>query len=278
MKEDDQMALMSALRSQERARVDGEADTTELSTIPTEALARLDRIASASVLAAGLAHEVANPLSVLLGALDGIERRVRELRSRGTMVGAVDALSAELELASASTTAITDVIHDFQLFLRSQDPNIPSGSRADVREAVQRAVRIAEHRLESVARVEVQLRDVPAVRGSAGRIVQVVLNLLLNAAEALASRSQSQNLVAVRLDVAAGRVLIEVSDNGPGLPSSVRERLFEPGVGQRAGRPSSGLGLAISRELVRKMQGEIAVSSLPGAGTTFIVSLPVAGV
>ena len=104
--------------------------------------------------------------------------------------------------------------------------------------------------------------------------MQVVLNLLLNALEALASRERAQNRITVRVDVAAGRALIEVSDNGPGLPRDGVERLFAPAGPRRAGRASSGLGLPISRELVRKMGGEITVSSLPGTGTTFLVSLP----
>ena len=109
-------------------------------------------------------------------------------------------------------------------------------------------------------------------RGS--RIVQVVLNLLLNALEALASRARAENRITVRVDVAAGRAVIEVSDTGPGLPRDIGERGFEVGLIRRAGRASTGLGLPISRELVRKMGGEITVSSLPGAGTTFLVSLP----
>ena len=80
----------------------------------------------------------------------------------------------------------------------------------------------------------------------------------------------------VRLDVSGGRVLIEVSDNGPGVDAAVRERIFEAGVSQKPGRASSGLGLAISRELVRRMGGEITVASQAGRGTTFTVALPAA--
>jgi signal transduction histidine kinase len=160
------------------------------------------------------------------------------------------------------------------MFLRQDAPRAtPSASVTD---GVQRALRIVSARLRVVARVDVDLRDVPAVRAPVGRIVQVVLNLLLNATEALAHREKSQNLVAVRTDWAAGRVLIEVSDNGPGLAAAVRGRVFEAGVSHKAGRATSGLGLAISRELVHKMGGEITVSSLPGAGTTFLVALPAA--
>jgi signal transduction histidine kinase len=270
MKEDTDMMRIA------RAEMDPDA-TPELappeqSTLPTEVLARLDRLATASVLASGLAHEIASPLSALLGALDGLERRIRDVRRTGA-ASDLDELAVDLELATVSSTAITDLVHDFQLFLR-QEP--PRATLASPREAVQRALRLVSQRLGVIARVEVELRDVPMVRAPLGRIVQVVLNLLMNACEALAYRDKALNLLAVRTDTAAGRVLIEVWDNGPGLSAAVRGRLFEPGVSYKPSRTSTGLGLAISRELVQKMGGEISVSSLPGAGTTFLVSLPVA--
>jgi two-component system, NtrC family, sensor kinase len=270
MKEDDDM--LNAVRVPREPQASS-LDAPELSTIPTEALARLDRLACASLLSAGLAHEIANPLGVLLGALDALERRMRDIRRQGaTAPGDVDALAAELEVASTTSGAMTDLVHDFQLFLRPE-PRVPARV-ADVRDAVERALRITRPRLQALARVDLVLRDAPRVSMASSRIVQVVLNLLLNATEVLANRSRAENLVTVRVDAAAGRALIEVSDNGPGLPDAIRERVFEAGVSQRVGRASTGLGLAISRELVRKAGGEITVSSLPGAGTTFLVSLP----
>jgi signal transduction histidine kinase len=166
-------------------------------------------------------------------------------------------------------------VHDFQSFLRAAPE--PNPGVADVRKAVERALRLARARLRAVTHLEVELRAAPLVKARASRIVQVVLNLVLNALEVLAARERSQNRITVRVDVAAGRALIEVSDNGPGLPREGVERLFEPSAARPAGRASSGLGLPISRELVRKMGGEITVSSLPGSGTTFLVSLPPAG-
>jgi signal transduction histidine kinase len=267
MKEDDDM--LQAIRSSMGLSDAGE----EWGQVSTEALERLDRLAAASVLAAGLAHEIASPLGALLGALDGIERRVRELRRRDDAAARdVDELAEELEIASESTSAITDLVHDFQSFLRAApDPQVGA---VDVRQAVERALRLARARLRVVAQVEVELRAAPRVNARASRIVQVVLNLLMNALEALAHRERSENRITVRVDIAAGRALIEVSDNGPGLPRENVERLFAAGGARRSGRASSGLGLPISRELVRKMGGEITVSSLPGAGTTFLVSLP----
>jgi signal transduction histidine kinase len=271
MKEEDDMREAVRICTE---RLQGGAEAQERSVVSTEALERLDRLASASVLAAGLAHEIASPLGALLGALDGIERRVRDLRRRGDAAARdVDELAEELEIASESTSAITDVVHDFQSFLRAA-PEREAGV-ADVRQAVERALRLARARLRAIAHVEVELRAAPRVYARGSRIVQVVLNLLLNALEALAGRPRAENRIIVRVDVTAGRALIEVSDNGPGLPRDVPgERLFEAASVRRAGRATSGLGLPISRELVRKMGGEITVSSLPGAGTTFLVSLP----
>jgi signal transduction histidine kinase len=274
MKEDDEMLNVAYVPMED---AEGAAEVEERSTIPTEALARLERLATASVLAAGLAHEIASPLGALLGALDTIERRVRELRRAGGAAARdAEALVEDLELASESTAAITDLVHDFQAFQRAAPD---AGSNAtDVRQAVERALRLARARLRAVAQVEVELRAAPRVNARANRIVQVVLNLLLNALDALAPRARAENRITVRVDVAAGRALIEVSDNGPGLPADLGESVFDAGARRRSGRPSSGpgsgLGLPISRELVRKMGGEITVSSLPGAGTTFLVSLP----
>jgi two-component system cell cycle sensor histidine kinase/response regulator CckA len=272
MTEDDDM--LEATRAKlDRAIEPNEAVTVELSTLPTEALARLDRLASTSLLASALAHEIANPLGGLLEAHAAIEERVRDMRRRGaTAAGDVDALGNDLDLASTCAGAITDLVHDFQSFLRPSKTVGPV--LVDVRDAVERALRIAGPRVRAIARVDLDLVDVPPVEAQASRIVQIVLNLVLNAAEALAQRARDQNFVAVRVSGAAGRVLIEVSDNGGGLPASVRERVFEPGVTEKSGRAGAGLGLAISRELARKMGGDIAVSSLPGAGTTFLVSLP----
>jgi signal transduction histidine kinase len=267
MKEDDHMTP-TALASKPVAVPAPSAP--ELSTVPTETLARLDRLAQASIHAAGLAHEIANPLGSLLASIELLESRVRDLRRRSSIDPSdLDTVAEDLQLASDATASITDLIHDYQRFLRADDGRAPP--EADVRHAVEQALRIARPRLRATARVDLQLRDVPPVRTLPGRIVQVVLNLLLNATEALGGRPEKENLICVRLDFAAGRTLIEVSDNGPGLSPAVHERLY-PSPGSV--HVPDGMGLRISQELVHRMGGNILISSLPGAGTTFIVSLP----
>jgi signal transduction histidine kinase len=122
--------------------------------------------------------------------------------------------------------------------------------------------------------VSVLLGEAPPVRVPENRITQMVLNLLLNAADALGDRPWNANLVEVRLSTVEHWAVIEVKDNGPGIDAATRQRLFEPGVTGKAGGGSLGLGLAICRELARAAGGEISVSSPLVGATLFRIALP----
>ncbi len=251
-----------------------------LVTLPIEAVARLDRMATASMLATGLAHEIANPLSCLIAALDGLGQQLERLRARGEEVlpidKALDELASELELASVSGNEIFAQVRDFQQFLRPRE--LESAAAIDLKAPILRAVRMSRARLGSKSPVSVVLGDAPAVRIPGSRVTQIVLNLLLNAADALGDRPWSANQVEVRLATVEHWAVIEVKDNGPGIDAATRQRLFEPGVtskeGVKNGGQSLGLGLAICRELARAAGGEISVSSPLTGSTLFRVALP----
>ena len=269
---------LTALVSQHEDQVQGGAAPFEhhVTPVPTQALARLDRFASTSLLATGLAHEIANPLSTLMAALDWAKERVGRMRQQGAADAAqLDKLAPDVELALVSAQSITALIRDFQLFLRPDEITPVVGS-AEVKPAVERALRMARARLGSVAPIATELGEAPPVRIPATRITQIVLNLLLNAADVLADRPWSANVVEVVLKTADGRAVIEVRDNGPGLTPQARRHLFEPGHSTKAPGPgtSLGLGLAISRQLARLSGGDITVTCPPGGGTVFSVVLP----
>ena len=265
---------LTALVSQheDQARDDDAPFEHHVTPVPTQALARLDRIATASLLAAGLAHEIANPLTTLMAALDWTNERIERLRKHPVADAVqVDKLATDVELAVVSARAITALVRDFQLFLRP-DEVTPVMGAAEVKPAVERALQMGRARLGAVTPVSTDFGEAPAVRVPSTRITQIVLNLLLNAADALADRAWSANAVEVALRTADGRALIEVRDNGPGMPPETRRHLFEPGrTGKHAG---SGFGLAISRQLARLSGGDITVTCPPGGGTVFRVVLP----
>jgi signal transduction histidine kinase len=227
------------------------------------------------VLATGLAHEIANPLSCLMAALDWTKERVERMRQHGSAdMAQIDRLAPDVELAIVSAQTITSLIRDFQLFLRP-DEITPIVGAAEVKPAIERALQMARARLGSVTPLSTELGNAPPVRVPSTRITQIVLNLLLNAADALSERPWSANLVEVVLETVEGRAVIQVRDNGPGLSPELRRHLFEPGrTGKQTG---AGLGLAISRQLARLSGGDITVTCPPGNGTVFRVVLPPAG-
>jgi signal transduction histidine kinase len=269
---------LTALVSQHEDRTQGGDDATpyehHVTPVPTQALARLDRFATTSLLATGLAHEIANPLSTLMAALDWTNERVDRMRKQGAADPTqIERLAADVELATISARTITALVRDFQLFLRP-DEITPVIGAAEVKPAIERALQMARTRLGAVSPVAAELGDAPSVRVPSTRITQIVLNLLLNAADALADRPWSANLVEVHLGAADGRAVIEVRDNGPGMSPETRRHLFEPGhTGNKQGT-SLGLGLAISRQLARLSGGDVTVTCPPGGGTLFRVVLP----
>ena len=244
-----------------------------LVTLPIETVARLDRMATASMLATGLAHEIANPLSCLVAALDAIEVRVGWLREREqSSPKDLEELATDVELASVSGNEIFAQVRDFQQYLRPGE--LETSPPIDLKPPILRAIRMARTRLGAKSPVSVALGEAPPVRVPGNRITQIVLNLLLNAADALGDRPWSANQVEVRLSTVEHWAVIEVKDNGPGLDAVTRQHLFEPGVSGKRGGQSLGLGLAICRELARAAGGEISVSSPLMGSTLFRVALP----
>ncbi len=247
--------------------------------IPAATLARLERLATASLLATGLAHEIANPLAALVVAHDGIAEGVRGLHRRDPSDASVDSfdrLAADLDMASVCASTITALIRDFQFFLRP-DENTPVPIPTEVRPAVERAIQMARARLCAVASLSVTIGDAPPVGMPASRITQIILNLLLNAADALSDGPQmmksNANLIEIRVCTRAGQPVIEVQDNGPGLSAEMRTALFEPGRTTKRQSSSLGLGLAISRQLARASGGDITTEPAPHRGTIFRLTL-----
>jgi signal transduction histidine kinase len=277
MEEEKDMGLTALGAQQDDQAQDADAPFAHhVTPVPTQALARLDRFAATSLLATGLAHEVANPLASLVAALDWINERVSRLRKNGGAdADQIDRLLPDIELATVSAQTITALVRDFQLFLRPDEVTPIIGS-CEVRPAIERAMKMARARLGSVTPVSTELGDAPAVRIPPTRITQIVLNLLLNAADVLADRPWSANAVEILLNTVDGRAIIEVRDNGPGMSPETRRGLFEPGRSTKRGEASSGLGLglAISRQLARLSGGDVTVTCPPGGGTIFRVVLP----
>jgi PAS domain S-box-containing protein len=226
-----------------------------------------DRMASVGTLAAGVAHEINNPLAFILSNL---EFATAELRREG---GDGEVLRA-LEDARAGGGRVREIVRDLKTFSR---PANEVRHAIDVRTVLQSAMGLASNEIRHRAQLVVEPGDVPAVLADEHRLAQVFLNLLINAAQAITEGSTGANVVRAATATAPdGGALVEISDTGQGIAPEVLPRIFDPFFTTKPVGVGTGLGLSICHGIVAALGGEITVESAVGKGSTFRVHLPAA--
>ncbi|HVH48102.1 MAG TPA: response regulator [Labilithrix sp.] len=227
-----------------------------------------DRMASVGMLAAGVAHEINNPLGAALLNLE----LVHEMIGRSPEKRDEAELKASMADIRSAVGRVREIVGDLRIFSRHEDR---SAVRADVRTALESSLRMAFNEIRHRAHVEKDYASAPIVCGSEGRLGQVFLNLIVNAAQAMPEGHVDDNMirVATRTDD-AGRAVVEISDTGTGIPPEAIAHLFTPFFTTKPAGIGTGLGLAICQRIVQQMGGEIEVESEVGKGTTFRVILP----
>jgi signal transduction histidine kinase len=263
-------------------------------------LVHAERLAAVGELAAGVAHEINNPVNFAMNAARTLRAMVEDVRAVAAQVAAIDpsdtdalrrqidaleALRERLGFDQSATelAELTDIVTEglertAGLVGDLRDFAAP-GSRelgpVDLGRGLRTTLRLIGHTLHA-AGVEIHVdipEGLPEVRGDARALNQVFLNLLKNAAESF-ERGSGAVWVTARAEESA--VLVEILDDGPGLAPEVRERLFEPFVSTKAGR-GSGLGLSISRRIMEEHGGRLELESQRGAGTRVMLRFPLPG-
>jgi len=241
-------------------------DVTERARAAAQ-LKRADRLASLGTLAAGVAHEINNPLTFMTLGVELLSKRIN-----GSKLGEDEraAMLATLNDLRKGAERVADIVRDLRTFSRADDD---ARSVVDLAEVVQAAERMVDHRARHFARTTVELGHLPPVFANGSRLEQVFVNLLLNACQAF-DEDGPDNKIEIRGGALSdGRVFVDVSDNGPGIPSDILARIFEPFFTTKPVGEGTGLGLAICHGIVTQMGGDITAESRPGA-TTFRVILP----
>jgi PAS domain S-box-containing protein len=224
-------------------------------------LRQASKLAAVGQLAAGVAHEVNNPLAVIMGQAELLAQTSPD----PNVSGRVRKILAHADRAAR-------IIQELQNFAR---PKPPKQTVFGLPEIVHRVVDLRRHTLEvSGIGVHVEIPPgLPPVQGDPGQLEQVVLNLLLNAEQAVASRND-QKAITIRLAGGNDRVRLTVADTGPGIPPDVLPRIFEPFFTTKPVGQGTGLGLSICYSIVEAHKGRIWVEGSPGHGATFIIELP----
>lgn len=219
-----------------------------------------DRLATAGMLAAGVSHELRSPLTVLVLGLEELDGQLGADAPAdvGAVLADVRAASAQLEV----------VVRDLSSLARpAGEPVAP----VELGPVIASAVRLARYQLGPGAAVAVGALTATPVVGNAARLVQVVLNLVLNAARA--TRPDVANTIAITAEAQADVVVLRLVDHGSGMSAETQARLFQPFFTTGADRGGTGLGLSICKALVEAMGGAIAVRSALDHGTTVEVTL-----
>ncbi len=248
-------------------------DITEQKALEAQ-VAASDRMVSIGTIAAGVAHEINNPLAAVVANLHVARERISRATLEQGIRDARDlALDMVPELADAQEAAdrVAYIVRELKVFTRAEDERL---GPVDLHRAVDSALRIASHLTRHRARVVRDATALPPVLAGEARLGQLLLNLVMNAAQAIPEGNPEGNVIRIETAVVLpGQVSISVSDTGCGMPPEVQRRLFTaffttkpPGVG-------TGLGLAISQRIATSFGGRITFESEVGKGSRFTLTL-----
>lgn len=238
-------------------------------------LAASERLASISTMAAGMAHEINTPLAGTLGNLEFALRRLESIQDEikglvpgGSVHQAVAEAIEALSDANRAGARVRSIVNDLKKFSKADDA---VRELVDLPDVVDAALKLALAEGGPQTKVALTLGTTPLVAANEGRLAQALANLLINAAQAGSSRIE----VATHTND-AGRAVVEVRDDGPGILPEVLPKIFDPFFTTKPVGTGLGLGLSICHTVVTALGGEIAVHTFPGGGTTFAVTLPAA--
>lgn len=233
-----------------------------------------DRMASMGMLAAGVAHEINNPLAVVIGSLELGLQDIDENRERFGDADLVRELRSDLEAARDAAERVRQIARDIRIFSRSEEDK---STRVDVRQVLESSLSMARNEIRHRAKLVTNFGEVRPVEANESRLGQVFLNLVVNAAQAIPEGRVDENEIRVTTREISDRVVVEVLDTGAGISPEMLSQLFTPFVTTKPSGVGTGLGLAICQRIVTSYGGNIEVETEVGTGTVFRVLLPATG-
>ena len=284
--------LEAATAELERRQNDLEQAHSELQ-IRQATILHQDKMASIGLLAAGVAHDINNPIGFVTNNLEELQIYLSRLQTY------IELQQAELQTAATPESLqnlhkkwnelgidyifedfgtliaeslegagrVSDIVKNLRSFSRIDDQEY---KQADINECLESAIRITHHELRHKALVHRNFGTIPPLFCQAQQLNQVFMNLLINAAHAIDKRGE----VTVSTWADEKTISIRISDTGCGIPEELQQRIFEPFFTTKEINKGTGLGLSIVADIIRQHQGTISVQSHPGQGTTFTITLP----
>jgi signal transduction histidine kinase len=234
-------------------------------------LTRAARLAALGRLAAGVAHEINNPVSFVSTNLDEVRLRLSPIVAANTDLADMSEIGEMLDECVEGMRRIRRITRDLGAFARvsSDAPMI-----TNLNEVIRAAIKLTRNEARHVAQVTTQLLELPDITLDEGKMTQVFVNLILNALHAIEESSRPDHRLEIETRATPTEVIAVITDTGVGVPSNVIDSVFDPFFTTKAGDRGTGLGLAICRDTVRRHEGDLEIASEVGVGTTITVRLP----
>jgi signal transduction histidine kinase len=251
------------LRQKEQARVTAETEARVMNA---------DRMASIGRLAAGIAHEINNPLSYMLTNME-LAREAVAAAPPGTLPSD---LLASIDEAVLGAKNIRSIVRDLKTFSRAEEEKLTA---VDLEVVLDSSLRMIANEAKHRAKIVRERGGIDPARANASRLAQVFLNLLLNAMEAIPLGAPDKNQIQVRTKQlpgsGRGEIAVEITDTGIGIKAENRARVMEPFFTTKPPGEGTGLGLSVCKNIVDHLGGRLEIESTEGRGTTARVVLPV---
>ncbi|RAL20480.1 hypothetical protein DL240_16885 [Lujinxingia litoralis] len=247
-------------------------------------LAQIDRLAAVGTLAAGVAHEINNPLAYIRSnvafARESVEELPESLRSHiltdadnehVELFELLDEMQSSLQAAESGCERVAHIVSDMLAIAhRSEEP---LEEPVEPAEAIDAALRLTRAQLSPGTTLSTDLQPTPRVVADPSRLTQIVVNLVVNALHAVEELPEERRQITLRLFPRRDRVILEVEDRGPGVPDDLRERVFDPFFTTKPVGKGTGLGLSLSRSIAHELKGELRLCPSE-QGARFQLALP----
>ncbi len=231
-----------------------------------------ERLASLSMLAAGVAHEINNPLACIIANLDFLHDEFQRLPVESVPQSTLHEVRTLVEEAREGASRVRSIVRGLVQFSRTEAREIEP---VDVQQVMESTLSLAAQQIEARAQLHRHYSAVPLAMANRARLGQVFLNLLVNAMQSIPEGYADENIISIStwLDRDKGRVVLEIRDSGQGMAPEVLRNIFHPFFTTKPVGQNQGLGLALCHTIITGFGGDIAVESQPGKGSTFQIYL-----
>jgi len=260
--------VVPSLERDERAAIFWIRDITDQVHLRLKLL-QAERLASVGMLAAGVAHEINNPLGYMMLNIGKVRSALHQLGGGAERENPLEGLSAAVDMLGQGAERVRKIVDDLRSFSRVDDVLGP----VDVHRALEFSLDMTQVELAGRAKVVREFGPLPLVIANEGRLGQLFINLVVNAAQSIPGGNAAENEIRLATHTdPRGHAIIEVSDTGTGVPDAILDRIFDPFFTTKS--VGTGLGLPICHGIVKAIGGEIQVERRRPRGTTFRVLLP----